>query len=460
MDKNWQISRRRMLKGLGAAVALPFLESMVPSSLRAGSIPARPRRAAFLYMPNGIHPERWTPEGTGSNFTFSPILKPLEGHKDEILVLTELMNKHSLGTKDGHYTKIANFLTSMPVANTTGTNVSAGGISVDQLIAQKVGKETVIPSLVYGMERIRAGVDRSVGLTSFYASTISWRTPTQPCTMEIDPRFAFDRMFRGLVPGKPDHQEDPRKKSVLDAVLEDAHALERKLGAADKNKLMEYLEAIRSVEARIENREKIREFEDHITPEIRKELASVDSRIDDYVEYRAGVDVTEKVRIMLDIIVLAFWSDASRVATFLFGNEVSNRNFSFLEGVTGNHHAISHHKQDPRQLEQYARISTWHVEQYAYLINRLKSIPEGDGTLLDTSMVLFGSGLRDGDRHSPRNIPLVVAGQGGGAVKTGRHLVFEQETPLANLYVAMLNGMGIESSQFGDSTRELTEIYA
>lgn len=451
-----------MLKGLGAAIALPFLEAMVPPTLYAGSKAARPKRAAFLYFPNGIHPDRWTPVGTGRSFQFSPTLQPLTGYKDDILVLTEMMNKNSLGTKDGHYTKIANWLTSMPVTNTTGTDVSAGGVSIDQVIAQKTGKHTVIPSLVYGMERIRAGVDRSVGLTSFYASTMSWRTPTQPCTMEIDPRFAFDRLFRGLVPGKALKEEDPWKTSVLDAVLDDAHSLERRLGAADKNKLMEYLEAIRAVEERISNREKMRDFEDHITPEIRKELAGLDARIDkidDYVEYRAGVDVTERVRIMLDIIVLAFWSDASRVATFLFGNEVSNRNFSFLPGVTGNHHAISHHKNDLRQLDQYALISKWHVEQYAYLLNRMKSIKEGDGTLLDHSLVMFGSGLRDGDRHSPKNIPLIVGGQGGGSVKTGRHLVFEPDTPLANLYVAMLNTMDIETAQFGDSTRELTEIY-
>jgi hypothetical protein len=460
MEINRHISRRRMLKGMGAAIALPFLEAMLPSGLRAASLSPTPRRAAFLYMPNGIHPDRWTPEGTGSQFTLSPILQPLQGLKQEILVLTELMNKNSLGTRDGHYTKIANFLTSMEVANTTGIDISAGGISVDQLMAQRTGKETVFPSLVYGMERMRPGVDSSVGLTSLYASTMSWETPTRPCSMEIDPRFAFDRLFRGFVPGKQSTDEDPWKKSVLDAVIEDARSLERNLGAADKNKLVEYMEAIRSVEQRISDREKLREFEDHITPEIRKELTTVDARIDDYVEYRAGVDVTEKARLMLDIIVLAFWSDASRIATFLFGNEVSNRNFGFLDGVTGNHHAISHHKNDPRQLEQYAIISRWHVEQYAYFLERLKSIPEGDGTLLDNSMILFGSGLRDGDRHSPRNIPLVVAGRGGGAMKTGRHLVFDQNTPLANLYVSMLNTMGVETSQFGDSTRELTEVYA
>lgn len=457
MEKNWQISRRRMLKGMGAAIALPFLEAMVPSSVLAS--PRTPKRVAFLYMPNGIHPDRWTPTGTGNQFTLSPTLQPLSGLKDDILVFTELMNKNSDTGEDGHYTKLANFLTSMRIAKTTGTDINAGGTSVDQLIAQKVGRETVFPSLVYGLERIKTGVDQSVGFTSFYGSTMSWKSPTQPCSMEIDPRLAFDRLFRGFVPGKPVKEEDPWKSSVLDAVMGDARSLEKKLGTEDKNKLIEYLEAIRSIEQRIADREKLREFEDHITPEIRQELTRVDSRIETYVEYRAGLDVTEKTRLMLDIMVLAFWSDASRVATFLFGNEVSNRNFSFLEGVNGSHHAISHHKNDPRQLAQYEIINQWHVEQYAYLLNRLKSIREGDGTLLDQSMILFGSGLRDGDRHSPKNIPIVVAGRGGGAVKTGRHLVFEPETPLANLYVAMLNTMGVEASRFGDSTREMSEIY-
>ncbi len=449
-----------MLKGLGASIALPFMHSMVPESLYASSVPAAPRRAAFLYMPNGVHPERWTPKGSGGQFSLSPILQPLQDHKKDILVFTELMNKNSDTGEDGHYTKLANFLTSMRITKTTGTNINSGGVSVDQLIAQQTGKETIFPSLVYGIDRIKTGVDKSVGFTSIYASTMSWRTPTQPCSMEIDPRFAFDRLFRGFVPNKAVKDENPWKSSVLDAVLDDARSLERKLGTEDKNKLVEYLEAIRSVEQRIQDRDKLKEFKDHITPEIREELTHVDSRIDDYVEYRTGVDATEKTRLMLDIIVLAFWSDATRVASFLFGNEVSNRNFSFLDGVSGNHHAISHHKSDPRQLAQYEIINRWHVEQYAYLIDRMKSIREGDGTLLDNSMILFGSGLRDGDRHSPKNIPIVVAGQGGGKLKTGRHLAFEPNTPLANLYLGMMNTMGVEASQFGDSTRELSEIYA
>jgi hypothetical protein len=459
MEKSWHISRRRMLKGLGATIALPFLQAMVPESLYAGSMPSAPKRVAFMYMPNGVHPERWTPTGTGSQFSLSPILQPLEGFKKDILVFTELMNKNSDTKEDGHYTKLANFLTSMRINKTTGTDINAGGISVDQLIAQKTGKETIFPSLVYGIDRIKTGVDKSVGFTSIYASTMSWKTPTQPCSMEIDPRFAFDRLFRGFVPNKAVQEDDPWKSSVLDAVLEDAHSLERKLGTEDKNKLVEYLEAIRSVEQRISDRDKLREFEDHITPEIREELAHVDSRIEDYVEYRTGVNATEKTRLMLDIMVLAFWSDATRVATFLFGNEVSNRNFSFLDGVSGNHHAISHHKQDPRQLAQYEIINRWHVEQYGYLLDRLRSIREGDGTLLDHSMILFGSGLRDGDRHSPKNIPIVVAGRGGGKLKTGRHLKFEPDTPLANLYLGMMNTMGVEASQFADSTREMSEIY-
>ena len=186
----------------------------------------------------------------------------------------------------------------------------------------------------------------------------------------------------------------------------------------------------------------------------------MDLRIDEWVEYAEGVDITEKTRLMLDIIVLAFWSDASRLATFMFGNSVSNRNFSFLEGVNGVHHSISHHTEDSRLLDQYEKINHWHIEQYGYLLNKLSAIKEGDGNLLDNSMILFGSGLRDGNRHSPYDLPIVLAGRGGGKLKTGQNLRFAEETPLANLYLTMLASMNIEVDQFGDSTGTLTEIMA
>jgi len=449
-----------MLKGVGATIALPFLNAMLPTRLMAHTPTNGPKRMAFLFMPNGVHPWKWTPQQVGPSFELSPILEPLAPVKDELLVLTQLMNKNSISNLDGHYTKTANFLTSQKIRRTTGTDVNSGGASVDQLVAQYKGKETLFPSLENGIERIKSGVDANVGFTRLYGANISWKTATQPCAKEINPRFAFDRLFRNFVPGKPPQPEDPFKKSVLDLVKDDARSLQKNLGIEDRNKMEEYLDAIRSVEKRLENPQKLEDFAAQITPDMKKELQLMDIRIDEYAEFSEGVDVTEKVQLMLDIMVLAFWSDATRISTFMFGNSVSNRNFSFLEGVNGTHHSISHHKDDPRQMDQYEIISRWHIAQYGYLLERLKSIPEGDGTLLDNSMVLFGSGLRDGNRHSPYNLPIVLAGKGGGSLKTGRHLEFEENTPLANLYLSMSHIMGMDIPYFGDSTGELCDIYA
>nr|PZN58248.1 MAG: hypothetical protein DIU61_00645 [Bacteroidota bacterium] len=460
MSKKWHISRRRMLKGMGACIALPFLEAMAlpgmssPYSGSAGS----PVRNAFLYLPNGVHPDLWSPAQTGRNFELSRQLSPLKNVKDDILILGELMNKNSIFEgADGHYAKTASILTCLPIKQTIGDNISSGGISVDQVIANAVGNETLFPSLEYGLDRIATGVDINVGFTRLYASSISWKTATQPLSKEIDPRLAFDRLFRSFVPGKA-AKEDPWKRSVLDAVMEDARNLKKNLGRSDQDKLSEYLESIRSVEKRITSEANKEKFAANITPDIVKELKRLDQDIDEYVEMYAGVDVTEKTRLMLDIMALAFWSDATRVITFMFGNAVSNRNFSFLEGVNGAHHSISHHMDDPVLMEQYARITTWHVEQYAYFLEKLKSIKEGDKTLLDNSMITFVSGLRDGNRHSPRNVPLVVAGKAGGKLKTGQHIIYEKNTPLANLYLSMLHAQNIEVESFGDSTGTLNGI--
>ena len=462
MNKNWNISRRHMLKGLGASIALPFLQAMVPTGMSAARFfeQERIKRVAFLFMPNGVCPGKWSPAGSGRNFDLSPILQPLQSLKSEVLVIEELMNKNSLSTGDGHYTKTANFLTSMRIQKTTGSNVHSGGVSVDQIIAQQIGKHTLFPSLEYGIDRVKGGVDINVGFTRLYGSAISWKSPTQPNAKEIDPRLAFDRLFRNVVPGRTPKKENPHKKSVLDAVWEDAKSLQKRVGVEDQNKLAEYLEAIRSVEKRLDNPVMLKDFESRISPEIRKELGKVDKRIEEYAEYAAGVDVTEKVRLMMDIMALAFWSDATRVSTFMFGNSVSGRNFSFLDGVNGSHHGVSHHKNDPRLMSQYEIISRWHVEQYAYFLQRLASIKEGNHSLLDNSMILFGSGLRDGNRHSPRNLPIVVAGRGGGRLSTGQYLTYEPDTPLANLFMSMCNVMEVPQEEFADSTGELKEIYA
>lgn len=459
MKKKWHISRRRMLKGMGACIALPFLEAMAIPAYSASLATGRsPLRTAFLFMPNGVHANHWTPATTGTDFEMTRQLLPLQDLKKDILVLGELMNKNSIFRgADGHYAKSASLLTCMPIKQTIGDNISCGGISVDQVIANHIGSETLFPSLEYGLDRITTGVDINVGFTRLYGSSISWKTPSQPLSKEIDPRLAFDRLFRSFVPGRQE-KADPWKASILDLVMEDAAELKKNLGRADQDKLSEYLESIRSVEKRISNEGNKEKFAANITPDIRKELIRVNQNIDEYVEVYGGVDVTEKTRLMMDIMALAFWSDATRVTTFMFGNSVSNRNFSFLEGVHGNHHSISHHMEKEETLEEYIRITAWHVEQYAYFLNKLKSIKEGDNTLLDNSMVMFMSDLRDGNRHSPRNLPVIVGGRGGGKLKTGQNLIFEKDTPLANLYMTMLETLNIEESSFGDSTGTLSSI--
>ena len=458
MSKKWQISRRRMLKGMGACIALPFLEAMALPGVARYSSEKSPVRTAFLFMPNGVHPDHWTPSTIGGDFELTRQLQPLDKFRKDILVLGELMNKNSqFKGADGHYAKSASLLTCMPIKQTIGDNISSGGISIDQVIAQKIGNETLFPSLEYGLDRITTGVDINVGFTRLYGSSISWQSPTQPMSKEIDPRLAFDRLFRSFVPGVM-VKEDPWKQSVLDLVMEDANTLKRNLGRSDQDKVSEYLESIRSVEKRISNQANKEKFAANITSDIRRELVRVNQSIDEYVEMYAGVDITEKTRLMLDIMALAFWSDASRVSSFMFGNSVSDRNFSFLDGVSGNHHSISHHMDKTELLEEYVKITAWHVEQYAYFLDKLQNIKEGDKTLLDNSMVMFASDLRDGNRHSPKNLPIILAGKGGGKIKTGQNLIYEKDTPLANLYLTMLHSMGIDEKQFADSTGTLKDV--
>lgn len=460
MSKSWQISRRRMLKGLGATIALPWLEAMVPSSLQAATSSRPPIRSAFFFMPNGVHPDQWTPTNWGPNFELSPVLQPLANVKDDLLVLNELMNQSAIFKgADGHYAKTSSFLTSQQIYKTTGDNIHSGGISIDQLIAKTQGRETLFGSLEYGLERINSGIDANVGFTRLYGSSIAWKSATQPCSKEIDPRLAFNRLFRNYLP-QTNSSEDVWKQSVLDLVLDDAQTLQRKLGRTDQDKLEEYLESIRSVEKRIDNQAQTEEFEARLTPDMRREMEHLNLRLDEFSEYHLGVDITEKTRLMFDIMALAFWSDATRVTSFMFGNSVSNRNFSFLDGVSGSHHQLSHHQNSEENLKQYARINQWHMQQYAYFLEKLKSIPEGDGNLLDNSMIMLGSGLRDGNRHSPRNLPILVAGKAGGKLKTGQNLQFAAETPLANLYLSMLHVLDIPTECFADSTGELCEIYA
>ena len=459
--KKWQISRRRMLKGLGASIALPFLEAMVPAGIGAAKYfeRNRPQRFSVFYFPNGVREDHWTPKKTGRQFELSPILKPLAPFKKDLLILGELKNKlvDVRGT-DGHYTKTAPFLTCQLITKTTGSNIDVHGTSLDQVLAKHLGHKTRFPSLEYGLDPVKGGVDSVVGYTRLYGASISWENPTRPRSKEINPRFAFDRLFRSVMPNASKKSENPWKKSVLDLVMDDAKRLNKNLGAADQNKMSEYLESIRAVEKRIETPDNLKDFEANITPDIRKELERLNVRLNDYIEVNSGVNITEKLRLMLDINLLALWSDATRITTFMFGNSVSNRNFSFLDGVEGAHHSISHHRGHPQRIEMYGKISTWHAEQFAYYLERMSAIKEGEHTLLDNSMNLFGSSLRDGDKHRASNLPIVVAGKAGGKLDTGQNIIYEKDTPLANLYLTMLNVMDVPVKQFSDSTGMLEGV--
>lgn len=465
MSRFVPISRRTMLRGMGAMIALPMLDAMAPAQTTMPAsgvgVAGKTIRTAVLYFPNGVNVPLWTPTSKGKDFELSPTLAPLKDHKDDLLVLGELMNANSV-TGDGHYVKSSGFLTGTTITKTTGKDLRSGGISVDQLMAQTIGRNTPLPSLELGIEPVATGVDNNVGYTRLYASHISWSTPTTPVSKEINPRLAFDRLFRSR------GQAGADDRSVLDMVSEDAASLRGRIGKADQAKLDNYLESIRSVEKRIEFDLKMRAERQQMSPDQLVALDALDKRIstwetvqpkDNPGERRRNTgDHSEHVRLMMDLIALAFWSDSTRVASFMFANEVSNKNFSFVEGVTGGHHQISHHKREEAALKQLHLINRWHAEQYAYLLTRLKQIKEGDSNLLDNSMILFGCGFSDGDRHDPKNLPLILAGKAGGTLATGRHLVYEPRTRLCNLYVGMLRRMGVDVKQFSDSSEELAGL--
>jgi hypothetical protein len=434
-----------MLQGAGATLALPWLEAMTPGRLRAAeTTPHPPVRMAMLYMPNGVNSEKWTPEGEGREFKLSPTLEPLADHKNEILVLTNLWNRGSEAS-EGHYVKTSGFLTSTTITKTYGVDLSCNGTSMDQVAAQRAGRQTPLPSLELAMDSISTGVDNNVGYTRVYGSHISWAGPTRPLPREINPRRVYERLFRA---SRPQGDVAAQEKLLLDRVLGDAERLRERLGVADRQRLDEYLEGVRSLEERVDRAADSTRSE----WQPRTDLAGVQLPEQDPSTHE------ENVRWMFDMIALALQSDTTRICTFMFGNAVSGRNFSFLDGVRGGHHDISHHQKSPEKLEMYYRINRWHIQQYAYLLDKLKSMPEGEGTVLDNCMILFGAGLRDGDAHSPHNLPIVLGGRGGGRIAAGQHLVYERDTALANLYVSMLDAFGTPVETFADSTGKLPGV--
>jgi hypothetical protein len=463
--RSGKMDRRSVLTGAGVLLGLPLLEAMQPL-LRAAPPAAGaegnrpfPVRFAALYMPNGVNPHLWTPKGQGKGFELSRILEPLARHRDDLIIPTNLWNAAS-NTGDGHYVKTGGWLTSTTITRTTGSALCSGNTSMDQLMAQRFGNLTALPSLELGIEPSSTGVDTNVGFTQLYGAHIAWATPVTPLAKEINPKLAFDRLFRSTAANRPEalgHDD-----SVLDLVAEDARRLQRQLGGADRRKLDEYFESVRSVEKRIQFEQRRKREEYLADPLARAEIERVGKRLDGFDPFHdpgkaseRGVKHTEHVRLMLDILALSFWTDSTRVGTFMFGNSVSGKDFTFLDGVKGGFHEISHHEKTAEKLEMYLRINRWHQEQFAYFLDRLKGIREGEGTLLDHSLILCGAGMRDGNAHDPVNLPLVLAGRGGGTVSPGRHIVYPAKTPFANLHLALLRRVGVESTRFADSTEEL-----
>ncbi len=437
------LSRRTFLRGTGATLALPWLEAMATSAPTSGN---GPTRLGVLFMPNGVREDAWTPKGIGSFFKLSQTLQPLQGLKDRLIIPTNLWNRAS-DHGDGHYVKTSGFLTCQTIDKSLGFDLNSNGISMDQLAAQKLGHHTPIPSLELAISPVSIGVDTNVGYTRVYGSHIAWSRPTRPLAREINPRLVFERLFRVANPSSVATRSD---QLLLDRVLGDARQLQRQVGAADRSRIDDYLESVRALEKRVERANQA----------VGKTWQpAVDM---DPLDKPAGIPEShaEHVRLMLDMMALAFQTDSTRICTFMFGNAVSNTNFSFLDGVSGGHHSLSHHEKKEENLAQYQKIAEWHVVQYAYLLEKLKAMPEGDSNVLDNSMILFGSGLRDGNSHSPHNLPLVLAGKAGGRLKTGRHLIYERDTPLANLYCCLLEALGAPVERFADSTRKLRGILA
>ena len=451
MRKSWQISRRTMLRGMGAALALPFLDAMAPTGRKALAAAATPpKRMACIYFPNGVWQDAWIPKEVGSSFTLPYSLEPLADFQSQLNVISGL-DKAASRRGDGHYAKTGNFLTGEPVVKTTGKDISAGGISLDQLVAQRIGDNTPLPSLELAIDPVISGIDSNVGFTRLYGSYISWRSATLPVAREINPRFVYDRLF-GAKDSEGREVRSHKNEdfiSLLDMALEDAHTLRAKVGRDDQIKLDEYLDSVRAVEKRIEFAMK---------PDPREWKPEVDPAIPDAPDAKRPGDFREHVKIMMDLMVLAMQTDSTRVMTFMFANDVSGRNFSFLDGVSGGHHDMSHHENKDEKIHQYQEITRWHTEQLAYMLGKMRAIPEGDGTLLDNSMILFGSSISDGNRHDPNNLPLILAGSGGGAIKTGQHIQKPKDTPVCNLYLSMLQTMGVEADSFGDSSGPLTEL--
>jgi len=434
-----RIHRRAFLRGAGALVALPALEAM-GAPFQAAS---RPRRLVVLYTPNGVNVPQWTVEGEGKDYRLSPTLQALEPVRADFSVLSGLNQENATPGEDGggdHSRGAATFLTSRRAYKTGGADIRAG-VSFDQIAAKAIGGKTRWPSLQLSTDGARSAGRCDSGYSCAYQYNLSWTAPDLPLPAEHDPRQVFERLFgagplAGDAAGAGERLE--LQKSVLDFVREDARSLQGRLGARDREKLDQYFSAIREVEKRI------------AAPADPKAAA---------VPAPAGVPASflDHVRIMMDLTALAFLGDATRIVVFMLAHEGSNRAFPEI-GIPEAHHQISHHQGNAEKLAKIARIDRFYVERLKDFIERLRSVPDGEGTLLDQSMVLHGSGISEGNKHLHSNLPIVLAGRGGGTLSPGRHVRFADPTPLSNLFLALLERLGVRADRFGDSTGVATGI--
>ncbi|MBP8301757.1 MAG: DUF1552 domain-containing protein [Planctomycetes bacterium] len=427
--------RRAFLRGAGASMALPWLEA-IAERLPA---PARhePVRMAILVMPNGVLPSAWTPKATADGgWEPSFALQPLAAWQKQVSVLTGLANRQSFDG-DGHYAKVAPLLTGRKIRHTGGRDLY-NGISMDQLAAQALGHRTLLPSLELGCDPIYPVDD--LGYSTVYGGTIAWSAADRPCTKEIVPAQVFDRLFRSKALAN-----DPTRSSVLDLVQDDAKRLAERLGRRDRDKLHEFQDSVRALELRI--------------AAIAKGATAGEPtpNHDPSKAPPAGVpaDYATHLGLMFDLITLAFTMDATRIVTFLMANEVSGRDFGFLEGCRGGFHEFSHHENNADKQAAYQRINQWHYEQFATLLTRLAATKEGDRSLLDQSMVVLASAMSDGNQHSPHDLPIVLAGSAGGSLPQGRLIASKPDTPLCRLWLSMLQRFGVEATQFADARKPL-----
>lgn len=436
------LPRRTFLRGAGAALALPFLDAMTPAMSRNIDIPLR---LAFVYVPNGIVMDEWKPKEAGNQFKFTRILKPLESLREDISILTgfEDHNGNALGDGAGDHARAgASYLSGVHCHKTAGSDIQAG-ISADQIAAAAIGSRTRFASLELGCEDSRTVGNCDSGYSCAYTNSISWRTPTTPMPPEVNPRMAFERLF-----GNEDLSIDPEtrarrlenRKSILDMIRDDTQRLVSSLGANDKHKIDEYLYSVREIERRIESAEK--------SMSVRGSVKGIDKP--------NGIPVSfiDYAKIMFDIMWITFQADLSRIATLVVGREGSNRVYPEID-ITDPHHPLTHHRNIADWIEKVVRINILHAELFAEFLKKLKSTSEGDGTLLDRSMIVYGSGLGDGNSHSHYDLPTLLAGRGSGSIKTGRHIVFDKRVPITNLYMTLLDAMGVRPDSIGDSTGKI-----